>query len=131
MRTSVENVYATGDVTGRYMLAHTAYRESEVAVNTILGKPDHMRYNANPSVIYTQARGGERGSLPKKPRRTRASTYEVKKLSMRYAGRFVAENEGGDGICKILVDKKHRNILGVHMLGSYASRNHLGRGRND
>ena len=47
--------------------------------------------------------------------------YEVKKLSMRYAGRFVAENEGGDGICKILVDKKHRNILGVHMLGSYSS----------
>ena len=40
---------------------------------------------------------------------------------MRYAGRFVAENEGGDGICKILVDKKHRNILGVHMLGSYSS----------
>ena len=40
---------------------------------------------------------------------------------MLYAGRFVAENEGADGICKILIDKKKRNIIGVHMLGSYAS----------
>ncbi|HIV29076.1 MAG TPA: dihydrolipoyl dehydrogenase [Candidatus Ornithocaccomicrobium faecavium] len=120
MRTSVENVYATGDVTGRYMLAHTAYRESEVAINTILGKPDHMRYNANPSVIYTQPEVASVG-LSEEAAKDAGIDYEVKKLSMRYAGRFVAENEGGDGICKILVDKKHRNILGVHMLGSYSS----------
>ena len=43
------------------------------------------------------------------------------KLSMRYAGRFVAENEGEDGICKILVGKEHRNLLGVHMLGNSSS----------
>ena len=40
---------------------------------------------------------------------------------MRYAGRFVAENEGEDGICKILVGKQHRNLLGVHMLGNSSS----------
>ena len=106
--------------TGRYMLAHTAYRESEVAINTILGKPDHMRYNANPSVIYTQPEVASVG-LSEEAAKDAGIDYEVKKLSMRYAGRFVAENEGGDGICKILVDKKHRNILGVHMLGSYSS----------
>ena len=44
--------------------------------------------------------------------------YEVKKLSMRYAGRFVAENEGADGLCKILVNKEHRNVIGVHMIGN-------------
>ena len=47
--------------------------------------------------------------------------YEVKKLSMRYAGRFVAENEGADGLCKILVNKEHRNVIGVHMIGNYSS----------
>jgi dihydrolipoamide dehydrogenase len=38
---------------------------------------------------------------------------------MRYSGRFVAENEGADGLCKIIVDKKRRTILGVHMIGAY------------
>ena len=37
-----------------------------------------------------------------------------------HSGRFVAENEGGDGLCKILIDRKKRTILGVHLLGSYA-----------
>ena len=46
--------------------------------------------------------------------------YEVQKLPMVYAGRFVAETEGMDGLCKILVDKKRRTILGVHLLGAYA-----------
>ena len=53
LRTNVEGVYAAGDVNGRIMLAHTAYRESEVAINTMLGERDVMRYNAIPSVIYT------------------------------------------------------------------------------
>jgi len=47
--------------------------------------------------------------------------YEVANLTMNYSGRYVAENEGGNGICKVLVDKKHRNLIGAHMIGSYAS----------
>ena len=47
-RTNVEGVFAAGDCIGKVMLAHTAYREAEVAINTILGKKDKMRYNANP-----------------------------------------------------------------------------------
>ena len=101
------------------MLAHTAYRESEVAVNTMLGKRDVMRYNAIPSVIYTLPEVASVG-LTEEEARARGVDYEVKKLSMRYSGRFVAENEG-DGLCKILVDKRHRTVLGVHMIGSYAS----------
>ncbi|MDO4547973.1 MAG: dihydrolipoyl dehydrogenase [Clostridia bacterium] len=119
-RTNVENVYAAGDVNGHNMLAHTAYRESEVAVNTMLGKSDVMRYNANPSVIYAKPEVAAVG-FTEEAAKEAGIDYEVKKLSMRYAGRFVAENEGGDGLCKILVDKKHRNIIGVHMIGGYAS----------
>ena len=118
-RTNVPNVYAIGDVNGHYMLAHTAYREGEVAVNTILGKGDTMRYHANPSVIYTQP---EIASVGKTEEECKAKgiDYEVSKLSMRYSGRFVAENEGADGLCKIIVDRKRRTILGVHLIGTYS-----------
>lgn len=119
-RTNIDGVYAAGDCNGHVMLAHTAYREAEVCVNTILGKKDIMRYHANPSVIYTQPEIAACG-LTEEEAKAQGIDYEVKKLSMRYSGRFIAENEGADGLCKILVDKKHRNIIGVHMIGNYSS----------
>ena len=118
-RTNVENVYAIGDVNGHHMLAHTAYREAEVAINNILGKKDAMRYHANPAVIYTQPEVASVGKTEEECRE-KGLDYEVKALSMRYSGRFVAENEGADGLCKIIVDKKRRTILGVHLIGAYA-----------
>ena len=42
-------------------------------------------------------------------------------LSLRYSGRYVAEVEGGDGIVKVVVDDDHKTVIGVHMIGSYAS----------
>ena len=119
-RTNVEGVYAAGDCIGKVMLAHTAYREAEVAVNTMLGKKDKMRYNANPSVIYTHPEVASCG-MTEEEAKQKGVDYEVKKLSMRYSGSFVAENEGEDGICKILINKKHRNVIGVHMLGNSSS----------
>ena len=118
-RTNVEGVYAIGDVNGHHMLAHTAYREAEVAVNTILGKKDYMRYHANPSVIYTMPEVAAVGKT-EEDCKAEGIEYEVKKLSMMYSGRFVAENEGADGLCKIIVDKKTRLILGIHLIGAYA-----------
>ncbi len=119
-RTNVEGVFAAGDVNGIQMLAHTAYRESEVAVNTMTGKKDTMRYGANPAVIYTKPEVAGVGYTEESAKEA-GIPYEVKKLSMRYAGRFVAENEGEDGLCKVLVHQKHRNVIGVHMIGGYAS----------
>ena len=118
-RTNVPGVYAIGDVNGHHMLAHTAYREGEVAINNILGKADTMHYHANPSVIYTQP---EISSVGKTEEECKDSgiDYEVRKLSMRYSGRFVAENEGADGLCKIIIDKKRRTLLGVHLIGAYS-----------
>jgi len=46
---------------------------------------------------------------------------ETIKLSMRYSGRYVAENEGGDGICKLVIDKKYNRLLGAHIIGNPAS----------
>ena len=119
-RTNVEGVYAAGDCIGKIMLAHTAYREAEVAVNTMLGKKDKMRYHANPSVIYTHPEVASCG-MTEEEVKAKGIDYEVKKLSMRYSGRFIAENEGEDGICKVIINKKHRNIIGVHMLGNSSS----------
>ena len=53
MLTSHPHVYACGDITGHSMLAHTAIRESEVALNHILGVEDRMNYNCVPGVVYT------------------------------------------------------------------------------
>ena len=117
-RTNVPGVYAVGDVNGHHMLAHTAYREAEVAVSNILGKPDAMRYHANPSVIYTQPEIASVGKTEEECKE-KGIAYEVQKLSMRYSGRFVAENEGADGLCKVIVDKKRRNVIGVHLIGAY------------
>ena len=118
-RTNVPEVFAIGDVNGHHMLAHTAYREAEVAVNNILGKKDTMRYHANPSVIYTQPEIASVGKTEEECKE-KGIDYEVAKLPMLYSGRFVAENEGADGLCKILVDRKKRTILGVHLIGAYS-----------
>ena len=118
--TSKPNIYAVGDVNGKYMLAHAAYREAEVAVNHMLGKRDIMRYDAVPSVIYTSPEvacvGETAGSA--KARGVDCASVTV---PMAYSGRYVAESESADGVCKVVIDRKHNNIIGVHMIGSYVS----------
>lgn len=119
MQTSNPSVYACGDITGYSMLAHTAVREAEVAINHILDIPDTMRYRAIPGVVYTNPEAAGTG-LTEEQLQQKGIPYEVKHLPMTFSGRFVAENEGGNGICKILVSEKN-TILGVHLLGNPAS----------
>ncbi|MDD4495356.1 MAG: dihydrolipoyl dehydrogenase [Eubacteriales bacterium] len=119
-RTNIPGVYAAGDVNGILMLAHTAYREAEVCVNHMLGKKDIMRYDAIPSVIYTSPEAAGVGETEESAA-AKGIECMVSNISMRYSGRYVAENEGGDGICKVIADRKSRRIIGVHMIGSYSS----------
>jgi len=119
-QTNIPGVYAAGDVNGRSMLAHTAYREAEVCVNHMIGKKDLMRYHAIPSVIYTNPEVASVGETEESAKMKGIEFYTAN-LSMRYSGRYVAENEDGDGICKILVDQKYRRLIGVHMIGPYVS----------
>lgn len=119
MQTSVPGVYACGDLTGFSLLAHTAVREAEVAVHTILGKKDAMSYRAIPGVVYTNPEiagvGETEESLQKK-----GIAYRTVQLPMAYSGRFVAENEGLNGVCKVLLGEDEA-ILGAHVLGNPAS----------
>ena len=119
MRTNVANVYATGDVNGKVMLAHTAYRESEVAINNILGKKDRMRYNVIPSVIYTNP---EVGSVGETEESAKAKGLDVKCVSipLTFSGRYVAENTDLDGICKLVINNKTNTLIGAHIIGSYS-----------
>ena len=119
MQTSLPNVYAAGDVTGFSMLAHTASREAEVAVNNMLGIDDSMEYNAIPGVVYTNPEVSCVG-LTEEQAANAGIEYSLHKLPMTYAGRFVAENEGQTGLCKVLVASDDK-VLGVHMLGNSSS----------
>lgn len=120
MRTNVPNVFAAGDVTGFSLLAHTAYREGEVVVNNLTGRDDVMRYNAIPWVVYTNPEIAGVG-LTEDEAKSKGIEYEIRKLPMVYAGRFVAENEGFNGLAKVLVGKKYGEVLGVHLLGNPSS----------
>lgn len=119
-RTNIPNVYAAGDVTGFSLLAHTASREGEVAVNHMLGRKDVMRYNAIPGVVYTHPEIAGVG-LTESAAKAQGIEVEVRRLPMAYAGRFIAENEGKDGFCKVIVGKKYREILGIHLVGGSCS----------
>ena len=96
MLTSHPHVYAAGDITGFSLLAHTAYREAEVAIHHILGIPDEMSYKAIPAVVYTNP---ELASVGKTEEELVANgeSFRVQKIPMTYSGRFVAENENGNG----------------------------------
>lgn len=119
LQTSHPRVYACGDITGRSMLAHTAIRESEVAVNHILGVEDLMDYDCIPGVVYTNPEVAGVGKTEEELKAA-GTGYHVQKLPMVYSGRFVAENEGVNGLCKLIMDDDDR-IVGCHILGNPAS----------
>ena len=119
-RTNVPNVYAAGDVTGFSLLAHTAYREAEVIVHCLLGKEDKMSYQAIPSVIYTNPELASVGMTAEQAQQ-QGIACQTLSLPMQYAGRFVAENERGEGLCKIVFESATQKIVGAHLLGSPSS----------
>ena len=119
-KTNVPGVWAAGDVNGKSMLAHTAYREGEVCINNILGKKDKVNYNSIPSVIYTNPEVASVGETEESAKEKKLDV-EIQTVTLKYSGRYIAENEHGYGILKVITDKKHKNIVGLHMIGSYAS----------
>lgn len=119
MQTSLAGVYVCGNLTGHSLLAHTAIREAEVAVHNILGESDEMSYRAIPGVVYTNPEFAGVGET-EQSLQAKGLNYRVVQLPMAYSGRFVAENEGGNGVCKLLLGEGDA-ILGVHLLGNPAS----------
>jgi dihydrolipoamide dehydrogenase len=98
------------------MLAHTASREAEVAVADMLGESTQMSYKAIPGIVYTNPEVAGVGLTEQEA----GEDVRVLKLPMAYSGRFVAENERGEGLCKVLIDASG-TVVGVHMLGNPCS----------
>lgn len=119
MQTSLPNVYACGDITAFSLLAHTAVSEAEVAIDHILGKPHAMSYKAIPGVVYTNPEIAGVGRTEDELQAAGVD-YQVKKIPMAFSGRFVAENEMGNGVCKLLLDGEG-TLIGAHLLGNPAS----------
>ncbi|GHU14958.1 dihydrolipoyl dehydrogenase [Spirochaetia bacterium] len=135
MRTNIPGIWAAGDVTGKSLLAHSAYRMAEVAVadiltnldeagdnsNTVRGASNRMRYNAVPWAVYgvTEAAGV---GMTEQEAASKGIAILKASLPMRVSGRFVAENTfSGPGAVKVIADAAARRILGVHAVGAYAS----------
>ena len=119
MKTNVSGVFAVGDVNGKSMLAHTAYREAEVAVNIIAGEKDRMEYNAIPAVIYTNPEVSSVGET-EETAKAKGLKYKVVKLPLQFAGRYIAENEGGNGFLKMIFDPD-KVLIGAAVIGNPSS----------
>lgn len=121
-KTNLPNVYACGDVTGKIMLAHVAARQAEVAVGRMLKiiPLQRIAYNAIPSVVYTNPEIASVGITEQQAEAMSIPT-EVKTLPMTFSGRFMAENDGETGLCKLVTDAKNHSVLGVHMIGNPCS----------
>ena len=120
MRTNLPGVWAAGDCTGKSLLAHSAYRMGEVAVNDMLSKADRMRYRAIPSVVYSIPEAAGVG-LTEADAAKAGREVITKQLPMQYSGRYLAEYGQQPGFGKIVIDAKTRVLLGVHLVGAQCS----------
>ena len=119
-KTNVPGIWACGDVTGRHMLAHAATREGIVAVNSMFGRPDRVRYDAVPAVIYTHPEVASVGPTEQQLKAA-GTAYKKATVPMGVAGRFLVENEKGTGFVKVLAGSKYGEVLGVHAMGDASS----------
>ena len=120
MQTNISAIYAVGDVTGKSLLAHSAYRMGEVAVNVICREKDRMRYHAIPWVVYMSPELSGVG-LTEDQARKEGRAVKVSSLQMRANGRFLAEHGSEKGMCKMIVDADSGVLLGVTLMGGVNS----------
>ena len=118
-RTSVEGIYAIGDVIRGPMLAHKAEEEGIACVEMLAGQAGHVNYDAVPNVVYTWP---EFASVGKTEEECAEQGREVKigKFPFFANGRARAMEER-DGQVKIIADARTDRVLGVHILGPRAS----------
>ncbi|HZN57384.1 MAG TPA: FAD-dependent oxidoreductase, partial [Planctomycetota bacterium] len=120
LRTSIQGVYAIGDVCGAPALAHVASAEGIHAVEHVAGlEPRPLDYSSIPACIYCQPQIGCVG-LTEKEAKEKGFDVKVGKFPFSANGKSVAVGDG-DGFVKIVGDKKHGEILGAHVIGAEAT----------
>ena len=120
MQTNIPGIYAVGDVNGQAMLAHAATRMGEIAVNTIVGHQDRMRYDAVPWVVYTDPEIASIG-LTEAKAHAQDMGIRVAKIPLQHNSRFISEFSKQHGFCKAIVDANSQVLLGLQMIGATCS----------
>ncbi len=121
METSVEGVYAIGDILGpeKVMLAHVASHEGIVAAENAMGLDRFMNYDVIPSAIFTMPEVGTVG-ISEQEAVKRGLEVEAFSLNFRTLGKAQAIDEIA-GAAKMIVDKATGKVLGVHLIGAHAT----------
>jgi len=117
-QTNIPGVYATGDINGKRMLAHAAYKMSEVAVDHILGEKTKIKMNCVPAAVYLHPEAASVGLTEEEA----ASEHKILVGKFSYAGNGRALAAGNNkGFVKVILEEKYKEILGVHIVGISAS----------
>jgi len=119
LRTSADNIYAIGDVTGKQLLAHLAMHQGVAAAEAIAGKGHPMDYKVVPACTYTHPEVASVGLSEKK---AREQGYDVRigKFPFQANGRALTHGDA-EGMVKMVADAKYGELLGVHIIGPTAS----------
>jgi len=123
MRTNVKGVWAIGDCIGdprSPKLAHVAFTQAEVAVDTILGEDAVMDYDVVPNVVYTHPEVAQVGLTEAQAKEKYGAEVKVARFSFRASARALALGES-EGQTKIVTAGKDQRIVGVHIVGPQAS----------
>jgi dihydrolipoamide dehydrogenase len=119
METNVPGIYAIGDVTGKFLLAHVASHQGIVAATNALGGNATLHYNAVPSVIFTHPEIAMVGLTAEQAKES-GKEISIGKFPFQALGKSIAAMET-DGFAQVISDKKTGQILGAQVVGSEAS----------
>lgn len=119
LQTSVENIYAIGDVIKGAMLAHKAEEEGVYVAESLVGQKPHINYNLIPGVVYTWPEVAGVGETEEQLKE-RGASFKVGSFPFKALGRARASMDT-DGLVKVLADKATDEILGVHIIGARAA----------
>ena len=119
LASSIDDVYAIGDVLGENMLAHVASYEGEIAAENALGHPRQADYRAVPTCVYTQPEVAGAGMTESQVKES-GIPYKVSKFPFLACGRAVAMDETA-GMVKMVCHAETGEVLGVHIMGPHAS----------
>jgi dihydrolipoamide dehydrogenase len=117
LQTSVENIYAIGDVISGPMLAHKAEEEGIAVAETLSGQAGHINYDVIPGVVYTSPEVATVGKTEEQLKLENID-YKVGKFPFLANSRAKVNNET-DGFVKMLADAKSDKVLGVHIIGPH------------
>jgi dihydrolipoamide dehydrogenase len=119
LKTSVDGIYAIGDVIKGAMLAHKAEEEGVYVAELMAGQKPHMNYNLIPGVVYTWPEVAAVG-YTEEQLKEQGKKYKVGNFPFKASGRARASMDT-DGFIKVLSDDATDEILGVHMIGPRAA----------